>query len=110
LEEYVERVEYELEVLEGASFENGSCLADYFLIVQDIVMHAINSGQLVGAGRGSAAGSLLLYLLGVTHIDPIEYDLMFERFYNNSRNVPSHISFGESPFLKHINEKQTLLK
>ena len=101
-QDYIDRVKAELKVLEDVVFENGSCLSDYFLIVQDIVMYAVDNGQLVGAGRGSAAGSLVLYLLGVTHIDPIQYDLMFERFYNNSRNIPDHISFDESSFLKHI--------
>jgi DNA polymerase-3 subunit alpha len=94
-QDYIDRIESELGVLEGVIFENGSCLSDYFLIVQDIVMHAINAGQLVGAGRGSAAGSLVLYLLGVTHIDPIEYDLMFERFYNAGRNTADRVSLPD---------------
>lgn len=95
IEEYIDRVKEELAVLESVIFDNGSCLSDYFLIVQDIVMHAIKSGQLVGAGRGSAAGSLVLYLLGVTHIDPIEYDLMFERFYNAGRNTADRVSLPD---------------
>jgi DNA polymerase-3 subunit alpha len=94
-QDYIDRIEAELQVLEGVQFENGSCLSDYFLIVQDIVMYAINNGQLVGAGRGSAAGSLVLYLLGVTHIDPIEYDLMFERFYNAGRNTADRVSLPD---------------
>lgn len=94
-QEYIDRVESELSVLEGVQFENGSCLSDYFLIVQDIVLNSIKNGQLVGAGRGSAAGSLVLYLLGVTHIDPIEFDLLFERFYNAGRNTAERVSLPD---------------
>ena len=95
-ETYRERLEHELEVLDKAE------LADYFLIVHDIVRFALDDGQIVGPARGSAAGSLVLYLIGVTQIDPIEYGLLFSRFYNSSRNIPSHVSFEESSFFKHI--------
>jgi DNA polymerase-3 subunit alpha len=94
--EYVDRIHKEMEVLEHAG------LFDYSLIVRDIIDWARNDGQLTGAGRGSAAGSLILYLLGITHADPIQYDLLFERFYNNARNIPAHVSFDEIPFLKFI--------
>lgn len=93
-EEYGERAKKELTVLEEAN------LADYFLIVRDIVMYAKSQGQITGVGRGSAAGSLMLYLLGVTQIDPLKYDLLFERFMNASRNTPNHVSFEENPFVK----------
>jgi len=88
-EEYVNRFNMEFDVLTNVG------LADYFLIVNDIINFAINDGQLTGAGRGSAAGSLILYLLGVTHVDPIEYDLLFERFYNAGRNTPGNISLPD---------------
>ena len=88
-EEYGERVKKELEILTEAG------LADYFLIVRDIVDAAKKRGEIVGAGRGSAAGSLVLYLLGVTDIDPIEYDLIFERFYNAGRNTEEHTSLPD---------------
>lgn len=70
-------------------------LADYFLIVHDVINYARSRGQLTGSGRGSAAGSLLLYLLGVTQVDPIYYDLLFARFYNAGRNTKDHISLPD---------------
>ena len=88
-EEYETRLKYEFDTLTSIG------LADYFLIVNDIVQFAVNDGQLTGAGRGSAAGSLILYLFGVTHVDPIEYDLLFERFYNAGRNTPGNISLPD---------------
>jgi len=88
-EEYVNRFNTEFAVLTEVG------LSDYFLIVDDIIKFAISDGQLTGAGRGSAAGSLILYLLGVTHVDPIEYDLLFERFYNAGRNTKDNISLPD---------------
>jgi DNA polymerase-3 subunit alpha len=70
-------------------------LADYFLIVHDMIHWARKQGQLTGAGRGSAAGALTLYLMLVTHIDPIEFDLLFERFYNAGRNTADHVSLPD---------------
>lgn len=70
-------------------------LADYFLIVHDIIKWARDDGQLTGAGRGSAAGSLVLYMMGVTHIDPMEFDLLFERFYNAGRNTADRVSLPD---------------
>ena len=58
---------------------------DYFLIVFDYVRYAKTHQILVGPGRGSAAGSLVSYVLGITNIDPLEYDLLFERFLNEER-------------------------
>ena len=78
-EEYVKRLEYELETIISLGY------ADYFLIVQDYVSFAKNNGILVGPGRGSAAGSLVSYLLDITQIDPIKNDLQFERFLNPYR-------------------------
>lgn len=78
-QEYIDRLKYELGVINGMNF------ADYFLIVYDYVKFAKTNGILVGAGRGSAAGSLVAYVLGITDIDPIKYDLLFERFLNPDR-------------------------
>src|SRR5690606_11814275 len=58
---------------------------DYFLIVYDFVLYAKKNNILVGPGRGSAPGSLVAYCLGITDIDPIKYDLLFERFLNPER-------------------------
>jgi len=74
-----ERLEYELNVITKTGF------ADYFLIVQDLTNWAKNHGISVGPGRGSAAGSLVSYILGITDINPLDYDLLFERFLNPER-------------------------
>ena len=58
---------------------------DYFLIVYDYVKYAKDNGILVGPGRGSAAGSLISYVLDITEVDPLKYDLLFERFLNIER-------------------------
>jgi DNA polymerase-3 subunit alpha len=89
MEVYGDRFEKEFRVLNEAG------LGDYFLIVHDFVNHARDNNILVGAGRGSAAGSLILYLLGVTHVDPLEYDLLFERFYNAGRNTKDRVSLPD---------------
>jgi len=78
-EEAEERLEHELGVIEKTGF------ADYFLIVQDFVLWAKEHGIVVGPGRGSAAGSLVSYVLGITNLDPIKYELLFERFLNPDR-------------------------
>ncbi|HDM32126.1 MAG TPA: DNA polymerase III subunit alpha [bacterium] len=74
-----DRFNYELEVIRKTGF------ADYFLIVADIVNWAKKEGIVVGPGRGSAAGSLISYCLGITDFDPIKYSLLFERFLNPER-------------------------
>ena len=74
-----ERLDYELTVIRQTGF------ASYFLIVQDFVAWAKNHKIVVGPGRGSAAGSLVSYVLGITNIDPLKYDLLFERFLNPER-------------------------
>ncbi len=76
---YIDRLKYELDIINKMGFCN------YFLIVQDYVGFAKNNGILVGPGRGSAAGSLVSYLLNITTIDPIKYNLLFERFLNPER-------------------------
>lgn len=73
------RLDYELSIIKNMDF------SDYFLIVWDFVRFAKTVGILVGPGRGSAAGSLVAYLLGITNIDPIQYNLLFERFLNPER-------------------------
>lgn len=77
--EYLERLENELKVINDMGFN------DYFLIVYDYVLYAKKNNILVGPGRGSAAGSLVSYTLGITDIDPIKYNLLFERFLNKER-------------------------
>ena len=77
--EAVERLEYELSVIHKMGF------VDYFLIVQDYVAFAKKKGIPVGPGRGSGAGSLVAYCVGITGIDPIKYGLLFERFLNPER-------------------------
>ena len=77
---YGERVAHELEVIIGKGF------ADYFLIVADLVSFAKGSSIPVGPGRGSGAGSLVAYALGITGIDPLEHGLVFERFLNPERS------------------------
>ncbi|MDD3734870.1 MAG: DNA polymerase III subunit alpha [Candidatus Pacebacteria bacterium] len=77
--EIKERLRYELEVIEKTGF------ASYFLIVWDIVKWAKENGIIVGPGRGSVGGSLVAYLSGITEVDPIEYNLLFERFLNPER-------------------------
>ncbi len=78
-EEVKRRLEYELQVICQKGY------AGYFLIVWDIVHYAKSQGILVGPGRGSAAGCLVSYVLGITNIDPLKYGLMFERFLNPER-------------------------
>jgi len=79
LKEVKERMEYELSVINPAGF------ASYFLIVQDFIKWAKSNRIVVGPGRGSAAGSLVAYLLGITNVDPLKYNLLFERFLTAGR-------------------------
>lgn len=74
-----ERLDYELDTIRTMGF------VDYFLIVWDFIRYARENGISVGPGRGSAAGSIVAYSLGITSIDPIKYDLLFERFLNPER-------------------------
>lgn len=78
-EEHRERLNYELNVIGNMGY------ADYFLIVSDFIAYARKNQIMVGPGRGSAAGSLVAYVLGITNIDPISYQLIFERFLNPER-------------------------
>lgn len=76
---YVERLKYELSVIDKMGFNN------YFLVVFDFVKYAKSCNISIGPGRGSAAGSLVAYCLGITDIDPLQYNLLFERFLNPER-------------------------
>ena len=76
---YINRLQYELAVIDKMGYN------DYFLIVWDFIKYAKTNDILVGPGRGSAAGSLVSYCLGITEVDPIKYDLLFERFLNPER-------------------------
>ena len=77
--EVKERIDFELDVIRNMGF------AGYFLIVMDFIKAGRNMGVFVGPGRGSAAGSVVAYCIGITNIDPIKYDLLFERFLNPDR-------------------------
>lgn len=86
---YKDRLKSELNTINKAG------LSGYFLIVKDIVDFIRSNNWLPGPGRGSAAGSLVSYLLEITSIDPIKYDLLFERFYNDGRNTEGRISMPD---------------
>ena len=78
---YQQRLSYELKIIDEMGFSN------YFLVVYDFIKYAKQHDILVGPGRGSAAGSLVSFCLGITDIDPIKYDLLFERFLNPERKT-----------------------
>ncbi len=98
------RIDFELEVIEKSGYPG------YFLIVQDFIKAARNMGVTVGPGRGSAAGSVVAYCLEITAIDPIKYDLLFERFLNPDRvSMPDiDIDFddeGRSKVIEYVKKK-----
>jgi DNA polymerase-3 subunit alpha len=101
---YVDRIKYELEVLQGAG------LSSYFLIVQDIVDYVRKNSWLPGPGRGSAAGCLVSYLIGITSIDPIKYGLLFDRFYNAGRNSTNHISMPDIDVDVPIDKREAIIE
>ena len=78
-EEHRKRLEYELTTIRNMGY------VDYFLIVWDFIHYSRSQGIMVGPGRGSAAGSLVAYTLGITQLDPLKYELLFERFLNPER-------------------------
>lgn len=86
---YGERFNKEFDVIKEAK------LSGYFLIVADIIRHCKSQGWMTGPGRGSAAGCLISYLIGITEVDPVEFDLLFERFYNPGRNTKDNISLPD---------------
>lgn len=86
INEYLERIKMELSVIEETGL-----LANYFLVVRDYINAARSRGELVGPGRGSSAGCLVSYLVGITGIDPIPHKLSFTRFYNSGRNTKDRV-------------------
>ena len=90
-DELKERLAYELGVIKKMGF------TDYFLIVSDFISYAKNNGVAVGPGRGSAAGSIVSYSLGITTVDPIKYSLIFERFLNPERVSMPDIDIDFAP-------------
>lgn len=97
-QKYWERLQRELSVIEDAK------LADYFLIVWDVCKFVDANNAPRGKGRGSGAGSLVNYLLNVTQIDPLEYGLYFERFFNPSRSIPLSFDVGHIKFTEWLSE------
>ena len=102
--EYTERLEKELDVIITMGF------ADYFLIVWDIMVYAHGQNIYTGSGRGSAAGSLVAFLLRITNADPIQYNLLFERFLNEERFTMPDIDLDfpdnrREEILKYIHHK-----
>jgi DNA polymerase-3 subunit alpha len=103
-ERYLKRLHEELSIINSTGF------AGYFLIVADFINYAKERGIPVGPGRGSAAGSLVAYSLGITDIDPLAYDLIFERFLNPERISPPDIDVdfcieGRDEVIKYVTEK-----
>ena len=103
-DELKDRIEFELNTMKTMGYPG------YFLIVQDFISAAREMGVVVGPGRGSAAGSVVAYCLGITDIDPIKYDLLFERFLNPDRiSMPDiDIDFdddGRAAILKWVTDK-----
>jgi DNA polymerase III subunit alpha len=103
-EKIVNRMNYELEVVKKMGWPS------YFLIVSDFVNWAKKNGIIVGPGRGSAAGSLVCYLTGITNLDPLKYDLLFERFLNPDRiSMPDiDLDFADvrrDEVIKYVEEK-----
>jgi DNA polymerase III subunit alpha len=103
-EVYRQRLEYEIQVIEKMGFPG------YFLVVWDFIRHARENDVPVGPGRGSAAGSLVAYSLRITNIDPLQYDLLFERFLNPDRiSMPDiDIDFcmrGRGKVIHYVGEK-----
>ncbi|AYW48261.1 DNA polymerase III subunit alpha [Tetragenococcus osmophilus] len=96
---YQERLDYELSVIHRMGFD------DYFLIVWDVMDFLHENKIVTGAGRGSAAGSLTAYVLSITDVDPIKYDLLFERFLNPERNTMPDIDLDIPD-----NQRETVLQ
>jgi DNA polymerase III subunit alpha len=103
IDEYEARLKTETEIIERMKFPS------YFLVVWDFIRFAVERGIPVGPGRGSAAGSLVAYCLGITDVDPLQYDLLFERFLNPERvSMPDiDIDFcirGRGKVIEHVTE------
>jgi len=78
---HIERLQYEMDIIKVMGF------IDYFLIIWDVMRFARKEDIIIGPGRGSAVGSIVAYVLGITKIDPLKYNLLFERFLNNERQT-----------------------
>jgi DNA polymerase-3 subunit alpha len=101
---YLERLEFELDVILTMGFPS------YFIVVADFINWAKDNGIAVGPGRGSAAGSLVAWSLGITDVDPIPFDLLFERFLNPDRVTPPDIDIDfddrrRSDVIRYVTEK-----
>ena len=99
-----ERLPHELSVIERLGF------VSYFLVVWDLIAHARRDGIPVGPGRGSAAGSLVAYTLAITNVDPLRFDLLFDRFLNADRHEPPDIAIdicqpGSPRVIAYVREK-----
>lgn len=92
VQKYGDRVKMELDVLKRAN------LGGYFLVLWDIAQYVKSQGYYCGIGRGSAAGSMVSYLMGLTALDPIIYGLIFERFYNDGRNTADRKALPDIDF------------
>lgn len=103
-QKYLDRFNKEFAVIKKAN------LFGYFLIIQDIIKHVQSDNCLTGPGRGSAAGCLISYLVGVTQVDPIEFDLLFERFYNEGRNTDGNISLPDIDIDVPANKRDSIIE
>ena len=103
--DYGDRFKEEFEVLDEANLFN------YFLVIYDIMQFAKNKGVYTGAGRGSVGGSLIAYLMGLTEVDPLEYNLLFSRFFNKGRkesfpDIDSDVEMsGRVSIIEHLRNK-----
>jgi DNA polymerase III subunit alpha len=93
--EYRERIRYEMKIISSCGY------LKYFVILWDIVRHANEVGIRIGVGRGSGAGSLCLYVLGITKLDPIQHGLLFERFLNPERVSPPDVDIDFDFYRRH---------
>jgi DNA polymerase-3 subunit alpha len=103
-QEVLDRIELEMSVIDPMGFSS------YFLVVADICQYARDNGISVGPGRGSAAGSMVAYLTGITQLDPIEHDLLFERFLNPERINPPDVDIDfddrqRDQMVRYVSEK-----
>src|SRR5205085_7871013 len=104
INEYSERLDREIQMIQKMKFSG------YFLVVWDFIRYAKESGIPVGPGRGSAAGSLVGYAMGITDVDPLQYGLLFERFLNPERISMPDIdidccSNGRGEVIQYVTEK-----
>ena len=94
IKKYIDRLTYEINIIESMGY------LDYFLIVSDYVNYAKNNNIPVGPGRGSAAGALVAYCLNIIEVDPLQYDLLFERFLNPGRTSMPDIDIDIADYLR----------